>query len=229
MDSTPFDDQLEEIEALSSIFASDFLVLEPPVANASGPHLQLTLSHDDPAPVRVRITITCPAGYPGSGAAAPKVSVFADEGLSGAQREKLQRKLEAVVKENEGGPVGFVVHSEALEYLTEGMEGVDEDTVFETVAEEGDTETSEEQSKKLHGTPVTPETFAAWKALFDAEFAPQKSEAELAAEQSGEVRLSGRQLFEQSKAIISEDQESFWEMEADNLDDASSSSGEDEN
>ncbi|GAB0498474.1 hypothetical protein MMPV_009818 [Pyropia vietnamensis] len=69
---------------------------------------------------------------------------------------------------------------------------------------------------KAYGTPVTVESFTAWSIAFEAEMAAARAAAAAtAATGAGEAKLTGRQLFEQNKAVGAEDDsESFWEAEA---------------
>lgn len=60
---------------------------------------------------------------------------------------------------------------------------------------------------------MTVESFTEWKEKFDAEMAEAHTKT-TAAEEEKRKKLTGRELFEQNKAVVEEESESFWEMEA---------------
>jgi len=76
-----------------------------------------------------------------------------------------------------------------------------------------------EERKKAEGTPVTVETFLAWKAKFDAEqlkikLEEQKQQAEM---NSGQRRLTGREMFERDKALAESDLNFVDDLEQDQI------------
>ena len=69
-------------------------------------------------------------------------------------------------------------------------------------------EQEKEEQKRFEGTPVTTETFLAWKSAFDKEMkALAEKNAKLAGEDvaKGKKKLTGRQLFEQDKSLVASD------------------------
>eukprot|EP01060_Flectonema_neradi_P013444 TRINITY_DN2020_c0_g2_i1.p1 TRINITY_DN2020_c0_g2~~TRINITY_DN2020_c0_g2_i1.p1 ORF type:complete len:123 (+),score=36.64 TRINITY_DN2020_c0_g2_i1:336-704(+) len=69
------------------------------------------------------------------------------------------------------------------------------------------------QASKKHGTAVTKENFAEWKAAFDEEMEKEHTKKKASREKNGELKLTGRQLFD--KAMGSVDWDLFKDEELD--------------
>ena len=61
------------------------------------------------------------------------------------------------------------------------------------------------EKNKFHGTPVTVDSFLAWKASFDAEMAALKGLQKAAERDDKDRKLTGRELFLTDKSLVDSD------------------------
>eukprot|EP01036_Dinobryon_divergens_P028236 gene28236-37149_t len=187
-------DQLEEIEVLSSIYPSEFELL-PPIANSSLTNFKIHLvpaTTDGKHHVAVSLCCTLPVEYPAD--SVPILSIEIEKGLSSAQTEELQALAERVATENAADS--------------------------ELRSEEVDLAELERIRKRQAGTQVTVESFNAWKISFDEEMR-QLQVAALHRSLGGSAavarqdlldealhnRPTGKQLFLMNKAGSDQDNE----------------------
>ncbi|KAH9484314.1 RWD domain-containing protein 1 [Psilocybe cubensis] len=127
--------------------------------------------------------------------------------------DKLLADLKKVGEDNLGMAMTFTLVSQLREQLSELVRfKIEEENKRER---EKERLLLEEEEKRTRGTPVTIESFKAWKAAFDKEIALKKAQEEeerlknLTPKEREEwkrasTRLSGRQLFERNKIVEDE-------------------------
>lgn len=145
----------------------------------------------------------------------PELSLESISGdVSETEFEGLLRDLQAVGEENLGMAMTFTLVSHLREKLSTLIRAR-EDTRKRVEAEK-ERLALEEEEARTRGTPVTVESFKAWKVAFDRENAERKAREEeeiikgMTPKERDEwkkqgSRLSGRQLFEKGGKIVEED------------------------
>lgn len=166
---------------------------------------------DDSEAPTLLLHVKYPEDYPDI---APELSISAPPNAPihpyfdvSADKTALLASLESTIEENIGMAMVFTLVStlkdSAEQLVAERQSAAREQQEQRILAQE------REENKKFHGTPVTPETFATWRVTFRKEMEEEKSkedEAEEAAEKKRnrgretEVRLTGKQLWEQGLA-----------------------------
>ncbi|OQR84842.1 hypothetical protein ACHHYP_12630 [Achlya hypogyna] len=199
------EEQMMEVEALESIYMDDFTKIQDSpvvvkvhiVPNQDGENNHVALS----------LTCTLPETYP---EAAPAIDIILEKGLSDRQEKEIRALLDSQVEENMGMAMIYTISEAIREYLVENnREGNDgseyqemlrrmeskqkkEDTAAAAAQAKLDEENASVTTKSNEGTPVTVESFNAWKAKFDAEM---MSKVAGKTGVSTEKRLTGRQLW----------------------------------
>jgi len=191
------DEQQEEIDSLQYIYEEgQFQVIG---ANPNRLQIDVSEEFEDGPILACRLLVTLPPGYPNE---APTFEVSRIDGVTKEQCTAIHEHVTAQVEENLGMPMIFALSSAAKEWMQEnGAEEVSEELVerrnknqgFETVTDHPDEEVEVVLRRK--GTPVTPESFAQWKAAFDAEMEALKKE-EAKTVKKEKKGLTGRQMFE---------------------------------
>lgn len=137
----------------------------------------------------------------------PLLRARAVRGLSAGDVAALQGALDAVVEENMGMPMVYQLITAAQDWITEKGAALAAPSTDPEAEEKRRREEEEARLAELrrHGTPVTVESFAAWKAKFDAEMALAKATlaadaAAAASATTAKGRLTGRAWFLQQEA-----------------------------
>lgn len=209
----PSEEQAAELEALEAIFQGDYRLIES-ATSERGARFDIQIAPDSPSDLRLRVAFEHTIDYPTT---CILVTIHALSGLSAIKRKALQGVVENLASENIGIPSAFTICEGLNEWLYENMDDVNdisaeqEEESFETRDTSAVAKVEVVASKAI-GTPVTVETFAAWREKFLEELEGKKTEEQRAMEMN--TKLTGRQLFEQSKDIVSGESESLWEMEA---------------
>lgn len=116
--------------------------------------------------------------------------------------ENLSRKAD----ESLGAVMIFMLVSDIVEWLSSKAE--EEEQVVDEEKENKRKELEAEEKRKIEGTPVTVESFLAWKAKFEAEQLKAKLEQQkkqIEQNPSGQRRYTGREMFETDKALAESD------------------------
>eukprot|EP00088_Acartia_fossae_P021836 TRINITY_DN23207_c0_g1_i1.p1 TRINITY_DN23207_c0_g1~~TRINITY_DN23207_c0_g1_i1.p1 ORF type:complete len:243 (+),score=71.54 TRINITY_DN23207_c0_g1_i1:36-764(+) len=190
-------DQLDELEALESIYSEEIDIID------SNPHrFTIPVKTDDYDEEEetgrfVLLKFTLPKEYP---SVAPEVDF--EESLN-LDEDNLDTMLDEFIKEqiqeNLDMPMIFTIVSAAIEWLGETNDRLKREAV--EAAERRKEEEEEAERKKLEGTKVTIESFLAWKADFDRE----RLEKISVVEKTGKEKLSGKELFMTDKTLNDSD------------------------
>jgi len=214
----PEEEQQNEMEALEAIFADDFKVVSSEVPRQFELLLQPNADGTDNH-VALRLIVELPPNYPEVEA---NVRLRNEKGL----RESDMTELQSILTERNAALVGevsiFSLSESLREYLVEHNQPVlsMHQQMEARMAASGPVLSSEEEeakrkreeleaaieAKKMEpsplgiepGTLLTAESFAKWRALFDAEQAAIRAAKE--ATRPRETRLTGKQLFLQNLA-----------------------------
>eukprot|EP00696_Hemimastix_kukwesjijk_P016986 gnl/Hemi2/5546_TR1906_c0_g1_i1.p1 gnl/Hemi2/5546_TR1906_c0_g1~~gnl/Hemi2/5546_TR1906_c0_g1_i1.p1 ORF type:complete len:299 (-),score=145.98 gnl/Hemi2/5546_TR1906_c0_g1_i1:150-935(-) len=209
------DDQKDEVEALVAIYMQDFIVIEPPPRFTFHVHL-FPEADGSEQHVGAQMNVTLPSDYPAS---LPQVCLHPLKAMTKEEVGHIQTQINTMAPDYLGQPMIFSLAQAIKDYLL----AINEKR-FSTKAQMERTRMLEEQARtervaeemaghSVSGTPVTLESFAAWKQVFDAEMAVVRAE-KLAAEALRKGKPSGRQLFERDATLITSDA-AMWEDPSD--------------
>jgi len=203
------EEQLEECDALSAIYGDAYERLADTGDGLVQVRLVIesTLGDNDAASaVQIRLTLTLPSAYPSSADALVRFSVRPVRGITVKQLEQLDVALRHCAAENAGQAALFSLASTAKEHVDAALSG-EALPQFDVSALEVDhalsstrASAAKQATKKLVGTPVTLESFAAWRAKFEAEMLAHNTDPTLGISLDPTVkkdaaRLSGREQF----------------------------------
>lgn len=170
---------------------------------------------EKPVPPSVELLFELPENYPD---AKPTIQAIDFTNLEEDEVTELLRNIEQKAEESLGSVMIFVLVSDIVEWLSSRAEK--EADEIEREKSRKNEELEAEERKKADGTPVTVETFLAWKAKFDAELLMAKLEQQKKqTEQSaGSQRgLTGREMFEKDKALAESDLNFVDELEQEQI------------
>ncbi|KDQ60844.1 hypothetical protein JAAARDRAFT_31835 [Jaapia argillacea MUCL 33604] len=201
---------LEEFEVLEAIYPTELSKLSERDIQIDVEPEEVTDGDD---PLKLNLNVHYPDEYPD---ALPDLSLENVEGsLDEDELNSLLNDLRIVGEENLGMAMTFTLVSHLREHLS---------ILVRTKAERRRKEESEKERQALEaeeartrGTPVTLESFLAWKQAFDKEMALRKAKEDeermrgLTPKERDEfkrfgTRLSGRQLFERDKNLAAQDE-----------------------
>ncbi|KAI0831203.1 RWD-domain-containing protein [Trametes gibbosa] len=190
----------EEFEVLESIYPTEFTKL-------SEREILIDVEPDEPVdgiePLTLAFNVEYTDDYPDS---LPKFTLDATQGeLNEAELSHLHDELQRVGDENLGMAMTFTLVAHLRERLSGIMREREERDRHE--AAEKERKALEAEEARTRGTPVTFESFHAWKVKFDKELAVKRareeeeklkglSPKEREEYKKSQTRLSGRQLFE---------------------------------
>lgn len=213
-ESNHAEEQSMELEALEAIYADAFsMTSEKPLEWRI--HLEPTeggageVNH-----VGINFICRIPEQYPDE---APDVDVEVAKGLTPKQCEELVLLARTQAQENVGMAMGYTIaeclkewladnnvpsavdgsmHGEMLRRMAEGDRGRqkiqdEQERAAKARAEDEEDDETIRRRRQADGTPVTRESFTAWKAAFDLEMTSGKATAV----DSGVGKLSGKELF----------------------------------
>ncbi|KAI0336428.1 RWD-domain-containing protein [Cubamyces sp. BRFM 1775] len=200
----------EEFEVLESIYPTE-------LTKISEREISITIEPDDPVegvePLALALNVEYTDGYPD---VLPNFSLEATEGeLDQSEVDHLHDELRKVGEENLGMAMTFTL----VTHLRERLSALQRDREERKRQEEAEKERRalEAEEARTRGTPVTVESFKAWKAKFDKEMAEKRAREEeekmkgLSPKEREEykkmhTRLSGRQLFERDRTLGIQDE-----------------------
>ncbi|KAH8099491.1 RWD-domain-containing protein [Cristinia sonorae] len=200
---------LEEFEVLESIYPTE-------LSKLSEKEIRIDVEPEEPAedlePLLLALNVVYPDEYPD---VLPELSLEATEGeLTDEEMAGLLKGMKTVGEENMGMAMTFTLVSHLREELSALVRKREEQRKHEE--SEKERLAIEAEEARTRGTPVTLESFKAWKAKFDKEMARRREREEdeklkgLTPKERDEVkklatRLSGRQLFERNKDLATSD------------------------
>jgi len=202
------EEQSNELEALESIYGGDF------ERKSSGPPYKIMVAVDPEAASRregisaepVRLEITFPPNYPDE---VPDIAVKYTHILP-KHAEALKRHLLSEAEGLKGMVMVFMLVNAAKEYLESNQLSAAQDWGADEEEEGDEHHHADNDARKrfkaglLKGivgvTPVTEQTFLAWRAKFEAEQEAIKGEMTLEMKEKLS-RPTGRQLFERDASL----------------------------
>ncbi|EJF65766.1 RWD-domain-containing protein [Dichomitus squalens] len=195
----------EEFEVLESIYPAELTKL-------SEREIQIDVEPDDPVDGIEELSLTFSVEYPDEYPdTLPKLSLEVQQGeLDDAEISQLLDELQKVGEENLGMAMTFTL----VTHLRERLSALQRERLERIRKEEAEKERRalEAEEAKTRGTPVTAESFKAWKAKFDKEMAVKRareeeeklkglSPKEREEYKKSQTRFTGRQLFERDRNL----------------------------
>jgi len=191
------EEQELELEALTSIYPDEFSLIESdPCCFQVSIACEPEKPEDEDCKVYARLQFTYVDTYPDD---PPVIEVRSYEGMDDTDAENLQEFLHQEAQENLGMAMVFTLVSAAQEKLIDFMDKLKNKKEDEKLRKEKEAE--EAERKKFTGTPVTLETFVAWRRAFEQEVMQNKNTKE----ENFKGKLTGRQLFEQDASMENSD------------------------
>ncbi|KIM65234.1 hypothetical protein SCLCIDRAFT_113257 [Scleroderma citrinum Foug A] len=199
----------EEFEVLESIYPTELSVI-------SDREIEIEVEPDylleGAEPFKLKLSVQYPDGYPD---VLPTLALAAVDGeIDEPEKETLLQGTATLGEENMGMAMTFTLVSHLREQLSILVEG----RILRRVAEEREKErlVIEAEEARTRGTPVTVDSFKAWKIKFDKEVVAKKASEEeeklraMTPKEKEEykkigIRFSGRQLFERNRNLAHED------------------------
>ncbi|XP_055066421.1 RWD domain-containing protein 1 [Misgurnus anguillicaudatus] len=183
------EEQRNELEAIESIYPDSFTVLsEEPIS------FTITVTSDsaeNEETVEVTLKFTYVEKYPDE---PPLWEINSQENLEDSDAEDVLALLKQQAEENLGMVMIFTLVTAVQEKLNEIVDQIKSRREEEKLRNEREVEEAEKRA--FQGTVVTIENFLTWKAKFEQDMAELKSKKHKEEEQSGKVKLTGKQLFE---------------------------------
>jgi hypothetical protein len=124
-------------------------------------------------------------------------------GIDDGQQDKLNELLVEQCEENLGMPMAFTLHAFALEWA-ETIAGDNREHAASAAARATQAAVDAELERMTAGTVVTPESFAIWRAGFDAEMSKKPAPTQRVAVKNG--KFTGKELFKKDARLISSDE-----------------------
>ncbi|KAI7835902.1 hypothetical protein COHA_010205 [Chlorella ohadii] len=217
-------EQADELEALTSIFADDLEEVRDSIPSGWSPMGQVwrvvvTPQAEDgqemEIPIKVEVVFAHTPTYPEE---PPLLKARGLQGISDADVGTLQGVLEDAVQENLGMAMVYTLITTAQEWVQDKSTTLAVPSADPEAEERRRREAEEARLAEMraHGHAVTPEAFAEWKARFDAEMTLQRAKLEGDKSEDRKNRLTGKQWFLQQEAQHIEIEEP--ELEADEED-----------
>mmetsp|Transcript_21210 Transcript_21210/g.49795 ORF Transcript_21210/g.49795 Transcript_21210/m.49795 type:complete len:256 (+) Transcript_21210:69-836(+) len=197
------EEQQQELEVLPAIYMEDFKASDDPKNFKIA--IDSDRATDEREPVHLEVTYT--EKYPEE---PPKLKVWQSHMLQ-KYSVQMENKLNKLAQEEVGAVMVMTLVQAARDWLDshEGGEdqadgGDEEQAADGGAAPEKTAEETEAEQRRKHGTPVTMDTFLAWRTAFEAEMAAKRSAEDKAAAER-RARPSGRKLFEMDAQLAASD------------------------
>lgn len=192
------EEQRNELEALQSIYPDSFAVLSE---NPTSFTITVTSeAGDNDETVQTALKFTYSEKYPDE---IPLFELLSQDNLEDNDVTDIMKLLQDQAEENLGMVMIFTLVSAVQEKLNEIVDQIKTRREEEKKLKEKEAEEAEKQC--FHGTPVTIENFLSWKAKFDTELLEIKRKKMKEEEQSGKIKLTGKQLFERDHNLDTSD------------------------
>ncbi|KAG6832397.1 hypothetical protein H0H92_002665 [Tricholoma furcatifolium] len=200
---------LEELEVLESIYPEE-------LSKISDRDIEIDAEPDDPVDGAEQLKLTLCVHYTDEYPdVLPELSLKPVEGeIQEEEIESILEELRSVGNDNLGMAMTFTLVSHLREQLSQLVRDREERRIKEE--REKERLALEEEEARTRGTPVTVESFKAWKAAFDKEIAMKRAREDeekmkgFTPKEREEfrrvtTRLSGRQLFERGDRNLEDD------------------------
>eukprot|EP01137_Pigoraptor_chileana_P004435 Opistho-2@46076 len=191
------EEQAMELEALQAIYADDFEEL------ASDPKsFRISIASegvDEDEQISLVLQLTYSPTYPDE---LPIMDIETDD-LEPSQIEALREMLVDQGNQSLGTVMVYTLVSAAKEW-TDNI-GITARQERESAARAIIEQEKQAEQRKFHGTPVTIDTFKAWKAAFDKEMADVAAKAGVKIDTKKTKLFTGRQLFEKDETLKDSD------------------------
>ncbi|EDO46739.1 predicted protein, partial [Nematostella vectensis] len=197
------EEQRHEIEAIESIYPEEFTIISESAPHSFQIHLESSCEDKEDntiITVSVQLQFTFVEKYPDE---PPVVEVTSSEGLEDDDINQLTELLVQQSEENLGMVMVFTLVSCAQEKLEEIAEGIKKHRQEERIRKQKEVE--EAEKRKFTGTPVSKESFAAWKMKFDLEMAEKNKGKTVSQHAFCSLILAGRKLFEMDASLVNSD------------------------
>lgn len=149
----------------------------------------------------VELLFDLPSKYPDE---KPSIQIIDSQNLEEQELADLLEDLSQKAEESLGTVMVFMLVSDVVEWLITKSEKEAEE--LEQEKEKRQKEVEADEKKRFDGTPVTVQTFLAWKAKFDAEMLKSRMEQQKQQQQAEASKgLTGREMFETDKTLAESD------------------------
>jgi hypothetical protein len=196
------EEQADEVEALQSIYPDEFeeITKDPWSFKITVKSEKSIIDNTDEGRAIVVVEFTFGATYPDD---PPKIELEVQRGLDGDQVASINSALLETANENTGMVMVYtlvtVIQDSLNTIVDERLQKIKEE---KKRSQEVVTSVEALQETVVHGTPVTRETFAAWKAVFLKERGQSGADKK---DITSEKKLTGRQLFEKDASLAESD------------------------
>jgi len=187
--------QEQEIEALESIFPTEFeLLKKEPLASLAFDLKTPDYDSDPFNGAKVRLVFTYTPKYPDE---APEFSI--ESSVNVTDESELSEFILNIANENLGMPMLYTVVIALLEKIqTDNENRIQQEEDRKNKAEK---EKEAEEMRRFDGTKVSVESFLRWKVKFDAEM----NDLKFKVVETGNKKLTGKQLFELDDKLAESD------------------------
>ncbi|CAB3376293.1 Hypothetical predicted protein [Cloeon dipterum] len=187
------EEQVNEIEALDSIYCGDFEIISVQPYHEFA--IPVRADSDDEVCLSCTLKFTYTPKYPDE---VPQIEVQDAENFE--ETDRLADHLKETAQENLGMVMVFTLVSAAQEWLNQlGDELKDKKEEMVRLKVEAE---EEAERKRFEGTRVTVESFMKWKKAFDEEMSVFKKKVK---EDKDSKKLTGKELFLQDKTLNESD------------------------
>lgn len=183
------EEQRNELEAIESIYPDSFTVLSDNPTSFT-----ITVTSDageNEEMVETMLKFTYVEKYPDE---PPLCEIYSQENLEDSDAADILTLLQQQAEENLGMVMIFTLVTAVQEKLNEIVDAIKNRQVEEKQRKEKEAEEAEKVA--FQGTVVSIENFLAWKAKFELEMTELRKKRQKEEEQTGKIKLTGKQLFE---------------------------------
>ncbi|CAF0966462.1 unnamed protein product [Adineta ricciae] len=190
------EEQLQEIEALNSIYPDEIIVLSEDPFPKFTLMVKPTTNDEDSLKPFLQLEITFHENYPEQ---APQITIIDSANVD--DTSAFDSEIQKICEENLGMPVIFTLASDLSEKLS--IQSENRQIRQREALERRQREEEEAEHKRFEGTRVTVESFIKWKVKFDAEQNELKKVVKV--DETELKKLTGRQLFEKDRSLYDSD------------------------
>ncbi|CAF1239771.1 unnamed protein product [Rotaria sordida] len=190
------DEQLQEIEALASIYPDEITVLSEDPYPKFKLIIKPTTNDEDELRPFLLLEVKFHANYPEQ---SPEINIIDSANVD--DTSSFESEINKICEENLGMPVIFTLASHLSEQLS--IQSENRQIRHLENLERKQREEEEAEQKRFEGTCVTVESFIKWKVKFDAE--RNELTKTIKIDDNEIKKLTGRQLFEKDRSLYDSD------------------------